>query len=352
MNIRVAQAGLRAPEEPQHDQRHIRERTAITVSVIIAAFTTERWLALQDAVESVCLQSARPLETIVVIDHNPELLAQARRELTGVQVIPNLHQAGASGARNTGVSASHGEVVAFLDDDAIASPQWLETLLHQFANPDVVGAGGRLEPLWAASRPRWFPPEFDWTVGVSYKGMPETTKAVRNVWSTNMAIRRLVFDAAGGFRNDFGKVKSLSRPEDTDLCLRAANSQAHGYWVYEPTAIASHRVPSERATLRYFLYRCFNEGWGKAELAGLNGLGQSTSAERSYACRLLPTAFAAGWRQTAHGDLSGSLRATAIAVGLYVTALGFIVAQTAILIGARRQRSGQAPKDAAISNTT
>lgn len=114
-----------------------------TVSVVIAAFTIERWADLQEAVASVRAQTVPVLETIVVIDHHPGLLARARRGLADVTVIPNVGGRGASGGRNTSVAASHGEVVAFLDDDAVASPTWLEPLLHHFRRPDVVGDARR-----------------------------------------------------------------------------------------------------------------------------------------------------------------------------------------------------------------
>jgi len=93
--------------------------------------------------------------------------------------------------------------------------------------------------------------EFGWTFGVSHSGMPETTTRVRNVWSGNMALRRTAFDAAGGFREDFGKVGTVSSPEDTELCLRVTD----GRWLYEPTSAVSHWVPARRATLGYFLRR-------------------------------------------------------------------------------------------------
>ena len=211
-----------------------------TVSVVIAAFSMERWNDLRAAVASVLTQTVPVLETIVVIDHHPELLAKARSELPGVTVIPARGGRGASVARNTGVAASHGELVAFLDDDAVASPRCLEAFLCHFTDPNVVGVGGRLSPLWATSRPRWFPPEFDWTVGASYLGMPTSAAPVRNVWSTNMAIRRRAFDLVGGFRDDFGKVGARSRPEDTDLCLRAAGQTPGRTWIYPPAGVANH----------------------------------------------------------------------------------------------------------------
>src|SRR5215469_5771697 len=296
-----------------------------TVSVIIAAFSMKRWDYLREAVASVQAQTIRTLETIVVIDHNSDLLVRAGTELVDVTVIPNNGQQGASGARNTGVAASHAEVAAFLDDDAVASPRWLEALLPHFADPHVVGVGGRVSPLWATSRPRWFPPEFDWTVGASYQGMPTGAESVRNVWSNNMAIRRKVFDVVGGFRNDFGKVGARPRPEDTDLCLRAAGSEVGGTWIYEPAGTVGHQVPAERATLHYFVYRCFNEGIRKAELATMNARGRSTSSERQYVRRVLPAACARGVREASRGDASGGLRSFAVVAGLAVSLIGFLL---------------------------
>jgi GT2 family glycosyltransferase len=235
-----------------------------TVSVIIAAFAMERWDDLRQAVESVREQTVPVLETIVVIDHNPDLLSRARRELPGTIVIPNAGGPGASAARNSGVAVSHGEVLAFLDDDAAASPTWLQAILLHFAHPDVVGVGCGLVPLWAGSRPRWFPREFDWAVGASYRGMPERAAPVRNVWSCGMAIHRHVFEAIGGFREDFGKVGHRSRPEDTDLCLRAAAAQPRGTWMYEPAATVGHRVPVTRTSLSFFLRRCLLPRWRRS----------------------------------------------------------------------------------------
>jgi hypothetical protein len=306
-----------------------------TVSVVIAAFTMDRWADLQEAVASVRAQTVPVLQTVVVIDHHPGLLARARRELAGVTVVPNASSPGASGGRNTGVAESRGEVVAFLDDDAVAAPTWLEPLLPHFRRPDVVGVGGRLDPLWAGPEPRWFPPEFGWAVGASYRGMPEKAAPVRNVWSGNMVIRRHVFDAIGGFRPDFGKIGGRSRPEDTDLCLRAAAAH-RGTWIYEPAGLARHRVPAHRATFGFFLRRCFHEGQGKAALAALNGIVESTSAERQYTRHLLPAAVARGLLATGRGDVSEGLRSAAIGAGFSFAAAGFLMGRSAAITGGGR----------------
>jgi glycosyltransferase involved in cell wall biosynthesis len=302
-----------------------------TVSVIIAAFSMKRWNDLSEAVASVRQQTIEVLETIVVIDHHPGLLARAQRELPGVTVIASGGRHGVSAARNTAVAASRGELIAFLDDDAIASPGWLEALLKHFDDTSVVGVGGRLDPVWATSRPRWFPPEFDWAVGASYIGMPKSAGPVRNVWTNNMVIRRQAFDMVGGFRDEIGKVGARSRPEDTDLCRRAA-ARCGGAWIYEPMGAAGHRVPSERTTPRYFAYRCFNEGWGKAALAALNGMANSISAERRYTRRVLPAAVFRGLKEAIRGDISGAFRSVAIVVGFGVVMVGFLFGHVVLLI--------------------
>jgi hypothetical protein len=292
-----------------------------SVSVVIAAYTDDRWTQLRDAVISVLAQTRPAIETIVVVDHNPDLLSHARRELPDAMVIANTGARGASGARNTGVAVSRGEIVAFIDDDACATPDWLETLIAGFADPAVAGVGGRVDPLWVTARPRWFPREFDWTVGASYSGMPETTARVRNVWTNNMALRRTAFNAVGGFREDFGKLGAASRPEDTELCLRVTT----GSWLYEPASAVGHWVPAQRATVRYFLRRCFDEGQGKAGIAVMDGAAKGTSTERSYTMRVLPGAVGRGLREAAAGDRSGALRSAAIVGGFGMAATGFVV---------------------------
>jgi GT2 family glycosyltransferase len=316
---------------------HINSRSSPKVSVVIPAYSLDRWDYLCEAVASVQAQTIMDLEIIVAIDHNPELLTRAAREFPGVTVVANGVSRGASGTRNAGVAASHGQVLAFLDDDAVAHPDWLELLLRPLTDPSVVGVGGRLVPLWSASRPRWFPLEFDWAIGCSYRGMPKSATSVRNVWSNNMAIRRECFDAIGGFRSGFGKVGTRSHPEDTDLCLRASAHDHGGTWTYEPNAVVGHQVPLDRATISYFLKRCYLEGQGKAALASLNGVADSTSVERMYTRRILPRGFIRGFLEMVRGEVSGVSRSLAIAAGISVAIAGYLGGRTAAVADTLRE---------------
>src|SRR5215469_18379495 len=97
----------------------------VDASVIICSYTEARWDNLRAAVSSVVRQTATPVEIIVVIDHNAVLLERAQADLDGVIVLENQEERGLSGARNTGVKAARGSLIGFLDDDAVADPDWL-----------------------------------------------------------------------------------------------------------------------------------------------------------------------------------------------------------------------------------
>src|SRR5262245_33392896 len=211
-------------------------------SVVLCAYTEARWNDLVDAVASVQHQTLPAHEIIVAVDHNPTLAARARQHLPGVVVVENNEGRGLSGTRNSGVAAARGSPVVFLDDDAIAAPDWLARLNAAFANPRVVGAGGAIKPFWLDGRPAWFPAEFEWVVGCTYRGMPEMRATVRNLIGCNMAFRSEVFATVGGFR--IGRVGALSigqENDETEFCIRLLALCPDAELWYEPTAVVQHK---------------------------------------------------------------------------------------------------------------
>lgn len=296
-----------------------------TISVVICAYTERRWDELVAAVESVGRQTLPAAEIIVVVDHNAALGARARRELPDVSVLENHHLQGLAGARNTGVTAARGTVVAFLDDDAIAASDWLERLAEAYVGPLVLGVGGSIEPVWVEGRPRAFPREFDWVVGCTYRGMPNRRQPVRNLIGANMSIRRDVIDEIGAFQDGIGRVGT--RPmgcEETELCLRASKHWPFGVFLYEPRAAVLHRVPGPRASRGYFLSRCWSEGLSKASVARSVGADGALASERTYATRTLPRGVAAGLADLLRGDTGGLARAATIVSGFAVTTAGYV----------------------------
>src|SRR3954462_4949950 len=128
-------------------------------SVVICAYADERFDRLPPAGASGQEQKD---QLIVVIDGNPALQERARRAFPGALVVPNLGKRGLSDARNSGVKRAYGDIVAFLDDDAEAAPDWLDRRTAHYTDASVAGVGGWIEAVWAEGRPGWFPREFDW----------------------------------------------------------------------------------------------------------------------------------------------------------------------------------------------
>ena len=297
-----------------------------TISVVICAYTEERWPQLVKAIASVRNQTLLPREIILVVDHNPRLLARAKGQLRDVIVIENRQARGLYGARNSGIAVARGEIVAFIDEDATAAPDWLAWLNCYYGDPQVLGVGGAIEPLWQAGRPKWFPPEFDWVVGWTYRGVAEVTHRVRNLIGCNMSFRGGVFQKIGGLRDGIGRIGR--RPvgcEETELCIRLNQQQPYGRLLYEPRSRVYHQVAAGRSRWRYFVARCYAEGLSKAIVSRLVGASDGLSSERAYTFQTLPRGVARGLADTVrHRDATGLARSVAIVVGLAVTLMSYM----------------------------
>lgn len=303
------------------------------ITVVVACYSSDRWHVTCEAIHSL-LNQDHPVLPVVVVDHNEELCARLTAWCApNVTVMRNTRGRGASGARNTGVAAADTDLVAFLDDDASAAPNWLSELVEPLRSPSVVGVGGTIEPAWSGPRPWWFPREFGWVVGATDTVPDRECRSVRNVWSGNMLVRREVFLRAGGFQEDFGKVGNSREPEDTELCMRMSAVSNGGEWRAVGGGIVRHLVPAERAKLSFFLRRCWSEGKGKAALARVSGDPHAAlSVEMRYLGTVLPRAVAGRVRAAFGGELAGLGQASVIVAGVVAAGTGFALA----LAGGRR----------------
>jgi GT2 family glycosyltransferase len=296
------------------------------IAVIICAYTEERWDDLVAAVASLRLQTLLPSEIIIVIDHNKRLFERARAQFADATVVENKAARGLSGARNTGLEMTHGDLIAFLDDDAEAAPDWLERLCDCSTDPKVLGVGGTVVPRWLGKRPNWFPSEFYWVVGCTYQHIPSQPIVVRNPYGGCTCIKQEVFQTIGGFREGIGRIGTVPMGgEETELSIRATQHWPEKVFLYEPRALIYHRIPAQRARWRYFLSRCYAEGISKATITKFVGVKDSLSSERAYTTQMLPRGVCKGITDTLlRRDLSGLLRAGAIIAGLVTTTAGYV----------------------------
>ena len=296
----------------------------MTVGVVICAFTDKRWDEIEKGVRRLADQTVPVDEVVLSIDHNPELAQRVREQLApiieGLQVVEFNDNGGSNscGARNAGIDALATDVVCFLDDDAWPEPNWIEELTKAFDDPSVEMAGSRILPEWpAGGAPGWFPPEFNWVVGGSWRGLPDVDAEIRNPIGAAMAVRRTALETVGGFDTNMGHRQG--RPlgnDETDLALRISEAIPTAKIVQRPASVVHHKVTAERMEFRYFTRRCWLEGRSKGQTTDRHG-NSALGVELAYVAKYLSTGILGSLVTLRIG------RAFAIITGFLLTTTGW-----------------------------
>jgi GT2 family glycosyltransferase len=172
---------------------------------------------------------------------------------------------GLSAARNRGVQETAGDIVAFLDDDAIPAPDWADELLAAFERPEIGCAGGECRPRFEAERPPWLSDSLLAFAGITSFGGDFRRARSRGEWpfGANIAFRRAALAQAGGFSEELGRSgASLLSYEDTAMIERVV---AAGWEVWlRPSAIVDHTVGAERCRGGYYWRRSWWNGISRA----------------------------------------------------------------------------------------
>lgn len=271
----------------------------------VAICTYNRADCLADAVRSVVAQEAPfPFEVMVIdnksTDGTRELVAELQRELPDLRYVVEENQ-GLSHARNRALVESEAEIVAYIDDDAVAHAGWLTALVAAFSDPSIAVAGGRIEVFYPVGRPDWVTDSME--AFLSRYDAGDACLDVDYVVGANFAVRRETALAIGGFDVNFGFCADALLPgEETELCLRA---RRHGYRIrYTPEATVAHRANPQRLVKRVFAMRLAQGAVAQVRMGSLK-MPPLELARAVAWCRV--NALARRWRgeriQAFHWDL-------------------------------------------------
>lgn len=266
------------------------------VSVVLCTHTLDRFEDLLEAAESVRTQTYDDVELVLVSDGNEAVTKQFQRDFGDAEdvVITALDEnKGLLEARNHGAEAASGDVVAFVDDDAVADPEWVAQLVEAYERRDAIAAGGKMVPKWVAGKPDFLPEEFYWLIGVTHRGFGpggdrDAAGEVRNTFGSNISFRRDVFLELGGFDPEIGGRQGDANLQggETELCARLREKYGQSVW-YNPQAEVAHKVFEYRTDPKWLLDRAFWQGYSKRAMEVL--VEESSDEESDFLGALLGT---------------------------------------------------------------
>ena len=178
---------------------------------------------------------------------------------------------GKSHAINTGIQSSSAAVFAFTDDDVLIPPEWLEAAVTPLLErPEIAYTGGPVRPLWERPAPDWIqgdPGRLFGPIALLDYGSDEFIfeERQRIAMGVNMAVRRALIDAVGGFHPNLGRSgSSLRGQEQAEFFFRTRAAGARG--LYAPRMELRHHVPASRMTRSYYWRWWYWKGMARAQM--------------------------------------------------------------------------------------
>ena len=228
----------------------------MTTSVII--ITYNRPSCVRRCLECLFSQTRMPNQIIVVDASSDNLTCDLVRHFPGVLYLQNKKDHFQTAQRNLGLKSAAGDIIAFLDDDAFARPDWLENLVATYTEPLIGGVGGRA----LNNQPN------EAVVGVNEIGRlksngditgffaadPGKVIEVDHIMGCNMSFRSHVIATLGGFREGYPGISGMREESDISLCAKRL-----GYKIlFNPKACVEHigapQVAGRRFDVRYAYY--------------------------------------------------------------------------------------------------
>ena len=239
----------------------------IRLSLVIATYNRAEQLMV--TLGSVAMQSAEPaMWECIVVDNNSTDNTRQRVETfqqehsaLNIRYVFEKEQ-GLSHARNAGIVASRGDIVAFIDDDERIVEDFITAYIDLFdEHPDAMAAGGEIIAEYPTGRPRWMSHYTERPIAnpMSFGDKVRLFPSGRIPGGGNMAMRRKLFTVVGGFNTALGRTgKRLLGGEESELFERIAKQEYRVY--YTPRAVMYHIIPAEKLTRDYFTRLSRNTG--------------------------------------------------------------------------------------------
>jgi glycosyltransferase involved in cell wall biosynthesis len=236
------------------------------ITVTVAICTHNRAKDTGEAIESVLRQNyaGEEIEIVVVDNRSTDDTARVVNDLrkrhgSRIRYIFE-EKLGLSVARNRAIREARGKYILFLDDDALASSDWVRNIVDVFERDSTIGCvGGKIDPIWEAGEPAWIPEEYRSVFTIlDYSNEVKEMPSPSIPYGANVAFRMSVFHHIKPFREDLGRVgTNLLSSEESELIARLRG----GYKVYyTPFAPVQHKIAKERTTKKWFLKRIFWQG--------------------------------------------------------------------------------------------
>jgi glucosyl-dolichyl phosphate glucuronosyltransferase len=239
------------------------------LSVVVTAYTAERLQDIYRLLDSLKAQTYVNLEILFIAERSRDLLGKIRsygieHQIANLKVLFNEGEPGLSEARNLGIQAAGGDIIAFVDDDVVLYPDWAERMVEAYDEDSIIGVTGPALPLWEDQSMSWFPEEFYWIISCTAWAGWESRRVIRNAWGMNMSFRREAFEKSGNFLNEFGFHKG-SMAEDNEFSLRVRNRTGKRI-IYCPLTRVRHRVHSYRLSRNFIKERACWIGFSRRTL--------------------------------------------------------------------------------------
>ena len=238
------------------------------ISVIVC--TLDREILLKKTMSSLLEQSLSPNQyEIIVVDNAfngamKEVVVEFQKRSDRIQYFHEPLQ-GHSRAKNAALKIATGTYVAFIDDDAVANPFWLENILKTFKlNPLAAVVGGKIDPIWQTSRPAWLSDDLLKYLSILDYGDQEKTLGKQKLFGANIAFRKDLLQQAGGFSLRLGRQANNNFLSGEEAWVQERlQRQGHGI-VYDPHIQIGHCILRQRLSKDWFENRARWEGYSTA----------------------------------------------------------------------------------------